>query len=62
MQDLTTKAGLAREADIDPRNPILDALQPVGELKVRGNHAVKVYDRKQAAAQLVKLTAANHSD
>jgi hypothetical protein len=57
MQDLTTKAGLAREADIDPRNPALNDLQPVGELKLRGNNAVKVYDRKEAVETLAKLLA-----
>jgi hypothetical protein len=57
MQDLTTKAGLAREADIDPRNPVLNDLQPVGELKLRGNNAIKVYNRQEAIETLAKLLA-----
>jgi hypothetical protein len=57
MHDLTTKAGLAREADIDPRNPVLDALEPVGQIKLRDPHPVKVYDRSQAVKELAKLLA-----
>jgi hypothetical protein len=32
---LTTKAELAREAGIDSRNPVLEALEPCADLTVR---------------------------
>ena len=54
MQDLSTKAGIARETDLDPRNPLLDALEPVGQIKLRGAQPVKVYDRQEAIATIAK--------
>ena len=52
---LTTKAELAREAGIDARNPVLEALEPVAQIKLRGSKPVKVYDKAEAAKELAKL-------
>jgi hypothetical protein len=63
-QTLTTKAELARQAGIDQRNPVLDELEPVAEIKLRGPKPVKVYDKAQAINELAALllaSAAKHS-
>jgi hypothetical protein len=52
---LTTKAELARQAGIDARNPVLEALDHVAELKLRGPKPVKVYDKAEAVKELAKL-------
>ena len=62
---LTTKAELARQAGIDARNPVLDELEPVAEIKLRGPKPVKVYDKAQAIKELAALlmaAASKHSN
>jgi hypothetical protein len=48
MQDFTTRAELAREHGLDQRDPRLKQLQPAGQVKLRGNQTIKLYDRSEA--------------
>ena len=48
MQDFTTKAKLAREHGLDQRDPRLQRLEPVGQVKLRGGQPVKLYNREEA--------------
>lgn len=48
MQDFTTKAELAREHGLDQRDPRLQRLEPAGQVKLRGNQTIKLYNREEA--------------
>jgi hypothetical protein len=59
LPTFTTKAELARQNNLDTRNPILAALEDhtVGQVKLRGSDPVKVYDRERAQAALAQALA-----
>lgn len=48
MQELTTRAQLARESGLDSRDQILDSLEPAAQVKLRGVKPVKLYSREEA--------------
>jgi hypothetical protein len=62
LPTLLTKAALARESGVDPRNKALSDLEPVAQVKLSGNKLVPLYDRNKAIADLAaRLMAASRS-
>ena len=55
MHDFTTKAELAREHGLDQRDPRLQQLEPAGQVKLRGNQTIKLYDNAEAGMSRVTL-------
>lgn len=48
MQDFTTRAELAREHGLDQRDPRLQHLEPLGQVKLRGNQKIFIYNKDEA--------------